>query len=128
MGSILSSDPYNFEWQWETWVKEIGDAFEIRGIFQVRPWNMVKVIDIFSAATRNVHKPLYLQGDFHGMTFDGPFASSEAEIEMVKNHPGLDGYVFYETANITRLNDNGQLEGSSGIEDILKKSTFGKRN
>jgi hypothetical protein len=124
----ISSYPFNFEWQWETWVKEIADEFEIRGIYELRPWNMTKAIDIFSRATRAVHKPLYLQGDFHGMTFDGPFASTEAEIDKVNNHPGLDGYVFYETANITRLNENGEVEGSPGIKNVLNKPTFGKRN
>ncbi len=124
----ISSYPYNFEWQWETWVNEIADEFEIRGVYELRPWNLAKAIAIFSQATIAVRKPLYLEGDFHGMSFDGPFASTEAEIEMVKNHPGLDGYVFYETANITRLNENGQLEGSPGIENVLNKSTFGKRN
>lgn len=118
----LSSYPYNFEWQWEKWVKEIGDEFEIRGIFQIRPWNLQKTIDTFSTATKAVDKPLYLQGDFHGMAFDGPFDSTIAEIDIVKNHPGLDGYVFYETANITRINDEGKLEGSAEAAGILSKN------
>ncbi len=124
----ISSYPFNFEWQWVTWVKEIADEFEIRGIYELHPWNMTKAIAIFSRATGAVHKPLYLQGDFHGMTFDGPFASTEAEIDMVNKNPGLNGYVFYETANITRLNDNGEVEGSPGIKNVLNKHTFGKRN
>jgi len=120
----ISSYPYNFEWQWEKWVKEIGDAFEIRGIFQVRPWNLQKAIDTFSAATRTARKPLYLQGDFHGMAFDGPFDCTRAEIDVVNNHSGLDGYVFYETANITRINDEGRVEGSPEVAEILKQYSF----
>ena len=115
----ISSYPYNFDWQWEKWVKEIGDEFEIRGVFQVRPWNLQKAIDTFSAATGAVGKPLYLQGDFHGMAFDGPFESIKAETDIVNNHPGLDGYVFYETANITRINDDGEVEGSPEAAGIL---------
>ncbi|MDX9881659.1 MAG: hypothetical protein RBS73_06305 [Prolixibacteraceae bacterium] len=124
----LSSYPYNFEWQWESWVKEIGDEFEIRGIFQLRPWNFKKAVDIFSAATQAAGKPLYLQGDFHGMAFDGPFASMEAETEMVKNYPGLDGYVFYETANITWINENGEVEGSAEAAGILTQFSRIKNN
>jgi hypothetical protein len=116
----LSSYPFNFEWQWEKWVKEIGDEFEIRGIFQLRPWHMEKAIDVFSTAARASGKPIGLQGDFHGMAFDGPFSSMEAEIELVKQHENLDGYIFYETANITRLNDNGQLEKSPEAVKLLK--------
>jgi len=117
----MNSYPFNFEWQWETWVKEIGNEFEIRGIYQLRPWNFAKVVDVFSAAAHAVHKPVYLQGDFHGMTFEGPFDSTNAEIDRVNTHSGLDGYVFYETANITRINDSGEVEGSPEITDILKR-------
>lgn len=117
----LSSYPFNFKWQWEKWIREIGDEFEIRGTFQLRPWNMKKAIDLFSAETRLVNKPLYLQGVFHGMAFDGPFASLEADIEMVKNHPELDGYMFYETANITRVNDQGEVEGSPEPARLLRQ-------
>jgi hypothetical protein len=117
----LNSYPFNFEWQWETWVKEIADEFEIRGIYQLRPWNFSKVVDIFSAATQAANKPLYLQGDFHGMTFDGPFDSTEEEIKIVNSRDELDGYVFYETANITRIDEAGKLEGSQKVINVLDK-------
>lgn len=116
----LSSYPFNFEWQWEKWVREIGDEFEIRGIYRLRPWHMAKAIDVFSAAAGAAGKPICLQGDFHGMAFDGPFAGTEAEIDLVKQHENLNGYIFYETANITRLNDNGQLETSPEATKLLK--------
>ena len=101
-------------------MKEIGDEFEIRGIFQLRPWNLEKAIDVFGAAIRTSGKSVCLQGDFHGMAFDGPFASMEAEMELVKTNEKLDGYIFYETANITRLNDAGQLEASAEATKFLK--------
>lgn len=120
----ISSYPYNFDWQWKKWVQEIGDEFEIRGVFQVRPWNLQKAIDTFSAATHAVGKPLYLQGDFHGMAFEGPFDSIKAETGIVTHHPGLDGYVFYETANITRINDEGELEGSPEAAELLTQYSY----
>lgn len=117
----LNSYPYNFEWQWKTWVNEIADEFEIRGIYQLRPWNFAKAIDIFSAETQAANKPLYLQGDFHGMSFEGPFFSTHEEIKLVNKHAGLDGYVFYETANITRINDSGEVEGNKEMINLLKQ-------
>jgi hypothetical protein len=117
----LSSYPFNFEWQWEKWVKEIGDEFEIRGIFQLRPWNMDKAINIFGKLARESGKLICLQGDFHGMSFEGPFDSVDAELKLVKQHKYLDGYIFYETANITRLNDIGEVEGSCQAANILKR-------
>lgn len=122
----LSSLPYNFEWQWETWIKEIADELEIRGTYGFRPWNFAKALDVFGSVAKAENKPLFLQGDFHGMSFDGPFDCTEEEIKIVNNRDDLDGYVFYETANITRLNDNGEVEGSPGIADLLDKSFFRK--
>jgi hypothetical protein len=117
----LKALPWNFEWQWETWVREIADELEFRGIFKLRPWHLKQALDIFSAVTRDAGKPFYLQGDFHGMTFDGSFAAAEEETRLVQNHPGLDGYVYYETANITRVNESGETEGSPVAAEILKK-------
>ena|GEM_PF-467485 len=117
----LSSLPYNFEWQWETWVKEIADELEIRGTYGFRPWNFAKALNVFGSAAKAENKPLFLQGDFHGMSFDGPFDCTEEEIKIVNNRDDLDGYVFYETANITRLNDKGEVEGSPEIADVLDK-------
>jgi len=122
----ISSYPFNFEWQWRTWVKEIGDEFEIRGIFRLRPWNLAKTIDVFSEATKAAGKPIYLQGDFHGLSFEGPYYSTEAELDLVRNHDGLDGYVLYETANFTRVNEKNEVEGSTEIVKVLNKHFFGK--
>lgn len=117
----LNSLPPNFEWQWETWVKEIADDLEFRGVFKLRPWNLDKVLDIFSSATRAAKKPLYLQGDFHGRAFDRPFTSTKDELERVINHDRLDGYILYETANFTRVNEEGDVEGSPEIIKVLKR-------
>ena len=55
------------------------------------------------------------------MTFEGPFDCTRAEIDIVNNHSGLDGYVFYETANITRVNENGKVEV---LEMFWKMETY----
>ena len=118
----LSSNPFNFDWQWKAWVKEIADELEFRGVFKLRPWNLEKVLDIFSAETRANNKPFYFQGDFHGMKYEGPFYNVEEELKRVKKHPGLDGYVLYETAYFTRVNDEGKVEGSPGMVNVLSEN------
>ena len=110
---------HNIDWQWEIWIKEIADELEFRGGYTLHRWNLKKAIDIFSAKTREAGKPLYLQGDFHGITFEGPYQSTGEELKLVQNHAGLDGYVLYETANFTRVNENGQVEGSHKMLDVL---------
>ena len=116
----LSELPPNFEWQWETWVKEIADDVEFRGVFKLRPWNLYKVLDIFGSVIRAANKPFYFQGDFHGMAFERPFTSTKAELELVKKHDGLNGYVLYETANFTRVNDADEVEVSPEMIKVLK--------
>ncbi|MBD3377932.1 hypothetical protein GF406_23080 [candidate division KSB1 bacterium] len=115
--------PPNLEWQWQKWIDEIADDFELRGMFSLRPWNQKKVIDIFSDATQKAGKPLYYQSDFHGyiVSFNGSFSSTKHEIEVVKNHPGLDGLVLYETACYTLLNDEHRIELSPNLENVIKK-------
>lgn len=117
----VSSLPWNFEWQWPVWVNEIADELEIRGSYGFRPWNFTKAIDIYGTAANAARKPIVLQGDFHGMSFDGPFDSVVEELKIVNNNEFLDGYVFYETANITRVNDEGELEGSPEAAELLKQ-------
>ncbi len=111
--------PPNFEWQWQTWIKEIGDEFELRGHYSLRPWKLRNTIETFGNAAHAVGKPFYLQGDFHGMTFEGPFDRTRNEIKRVKSSPELDGFVMYETANYTRLTDNYRIEKSPEMAEIV---------
>lgn len=101
--------PPNIEWQWQTWVHEIADEFEFRGGWSLRPWNREKVIDIFSAVTQKAQKPLVYQSDFHSREFNTPNPNTSEEIKLVKRHPGLDGYVLYETALFTRIDKSGHM-------------------
>ncbi len=121
-----SSLPPNFEWQWEKWVNEIADELEFRGGFMMRPWNLNKILDTFSSVTKQAGKPFYYQGDFHGMSFDRPVKVTEEELKFVDNHPGLDGYVLYETANFTRINEDEEIEGSPKIDKLLKNYRWEK--
>jgi hypothetical protein len=116
----LNGLPPNFQWQWKTWVKEIADDLEFRGVFKLRPWNLDKVLDIFGKETRAANKPFYFQGDFHGLDFERPFMSTKAELELVNKHDALDGYVLYETANFTRVNDEDKVVGSPELIKVLK--------
>lgn len=120
----LSSLPPNFEWQWQKWIYEIADEFEIRGGFMLRPWHLNQAIDLFSSITTEANKPLYYQGDFHGMTYNGPFNVTKEEIELVNRHRGLDGFVLYETANYTKLNDEGHITPSPEHAHIIKENFF----
>ncbi len=113
--------PPNFEWQWQIWVREIADEFEFRGGYMQRPWNLKKVLDIFSHATQAVNKPLYYQSDFHSMTnMEGRLQRRKEEIDLVKEYPGLDGYVLYTTNNYTKINENREIELLPFMEKAIK--------
>jgi hypothetical protein len=112
--------PPNFEWQWKTWVAEIADDLELRGVWTLRPWKLRQVLDTFSAMTRSAGKPLYFEGNQKELTFDGPHEFTSREMDMVVEDPGVDGYVLYETATITRMNETGEIEGSPGLADLIE--------
>ena len=111
--------PPNIEWQWKKWVAEIADELEFRGIFKLRPHSLGKVINIFGTAAQKAGKPFYLQGDFHGRSFERPFLSTKEELELVEQEDMLDGYILYETANFTRINEKGGIEGSPELLKVL---------
>ena len=113
--------PPNFEWQWETWIREIADELEFRGAWTLRPENLRQVLETFAAKTSSANKPFYFQGNMKELGFQDPFQYrvTRGELEMVQNKPAFSGFVLYETANFTRINENAELEGSTGLEKIL---------
>jgi hypothetical protein len=117
----LGTLPPNFEWQWEKWVKEIGDDFELRGTFTLRPWNLEIVADTFGSATRAANKPFYFQGSGKELSFRGPNQRTREELEFLRNYKGFDGFVLYETAAYTKMNEKAILEGSTDIEAVINE-------
>ena len=121
-GNRFTSLPPNIEWQWQTWINEIADDLEFRGAFKLRPWNLQKVLDTFSAATRAVNIPLYFQSDFHTLPDEGRALRLRHEIDTVKNNDDLEGLVLYETANFTHLNKNNGVELKPYIGKVIKEN------
>lgn len=123
--------PPNFEWQWETWVKEIADELEFRGAWTFRPENLRQVLETYSAVTQKANKPFYFQGNMKELSsaFDGPsrYRFTQAELEMIHNQPEYYGFVLYETANFTRINENADLEGNADLEELLKNYRWKNR-
>jgi len=116
----LSYIPPNFDWQWETWVREIADDLEFRGAWTLRPWNLRQVVETFSSVTQAGNKPFYFQCNMKELGFAGPHRFTAAEIEMVKRHPALDGLVLYETANFTQMQKD-EIFGSADLASLLKE-------
>jgi hypothetical protein len=115
--------PPNFEWQWKTWVREIADELEFRGAWTLRPWNLRQVLETFAEVTSAANKPFCFQGNMKELGFNGPFQYqfTRNELEMVQNNKEYNGFVLYETANFTRINKDGTLEGSPLLDKVLKK-------
>jgi len=122
-GLILRYPP-NFEWQCETWVNEIADDLEFRKYWTLRPWNLPPVLDKFISVTKAANKPLYFQSRFRELTVEGPNNRLREELELIRNYPELGGFVLYETAYVTRINQNGEFEGSSDVANLIKTLFF----
>jgi hypothetical protein len=118
--------PPNFDWQWETWVRDIADELEFRGAWTLRPENLRQVLETFAAITSDANKPFYFQGNMKELGFKGPFQYrfTKNELDMVHGNSQYNGHVLYETANFTRIKENGELEGSPELKKLLKKYFF----
>ena len=120
----LSYIPSNFEWQWETWVREIADDLEFRGVFTLQPWHVKQVLETMINVTSKANKPFYFQGKFHEMTFDGPNLRTREELELIRSYPDVSGFCLYETHLITRINSKGEMELSQNMADLIKTHFF----
>ncbi len=120
----LSYIPTNFEWQWETWVREIADDLEFRGVFTLQPWHVKQVLETMLDVTRKSNKPLYFQGKFHEISFDGPNNRTREELDLISNYPDLGGFCLYETHLITKMNKEGRIVLSPNMEALVKSHFF----
>lgn len=118
--SQLSYIPPNFEWQWEKWIQEIADDLEFRGAWTLRPWNLRQVLETFASVTRQYGKPFYYQGNMKELGFKGPYHFTASELEMISQHPGVDGFVLFETANFTKLIEHS-IEAGPDLGAMLIK-------
>ena len=118
--------PPNFEWQWETWVREIADELEFRGAWTLRPENLRQVVETFLEAARAANKPIYFQGNMKEISFNGPYHFTRTEMDWIDKQPDFNGFVLYETNKFTQLNKNGQIEGSKELEKLLRNYSFHK--
>jgi hypothetical protein len=118
--------PPNFEWQWQTWIREIADELEFRGAWTLRPENLRQVLETFAAETGATNKPFYFQGNMKELSFNDPhqYQFTQKELEMVHNNREYNGFVLYETANFTRVKENDDIEGSPALEKILKQFNY----
>lgn len=112
--------PPNFDWQWQTWVREIADDLEFRGAWTLRPWNLRQVIETFSAVTKAAGKPFYFQGNMKELGLHGPYHFTRQELETIVAMPEVDGFVLYETANFTRMNKTGGLDTSTDLANLMQ--------
>lgn len=113
--------PFNFEWQWETWLKEIVDYVEYRGAFFFRPENQRYVADRIGFVAREAGIPFVYQG-MRGapMHFDPPHHAIAYEMDWVRDHPDVTAYNLYEMAHIFRLDPEKGPQGSPSMADLVR--------
>ena len=71
-----------------------------------------------------ISKEIVNKKPFHELTFDGPNHRTREELDLIRNDPGVDGFVLYETSNYTRINKEGRLKGSSDIANLINTHFF----
>jgi hypothetical protein len=116
--------PPNTEWQWERWIREIADSVLLRGLFRLREPEHHFVLDRVSRVAREAGKKFIYQSTIketrEAMLAD-PAPRIAWEMDYVRGHKRVDAYQLYETANFTRINDRGDLEGSEGMAELVSR-------
>ncbi len=59
------------------------------------------------------------------MNFEGPYYELEREIAEILKRDDIAAYQLYETANFTRLNKQGEFEGSPKMAELVRRHGFG---
>jgi len=117
--------PRNFDWQWKTWINEFADYVELRSFGNVRPWRRERIVDRIAATIAQTERsiPLLYQSDELFSAWETPpetaWEGLRSEVEFVRDHPEIDAFVLYETRDLTRLDDDGSLVGSSEYADFF---------
>ena len=114
--------PRNIQWQWRKWIRELADYVEFRGAFMLRPENVARAADRIGLEARQAGKPfIYQSSRSRGVvSFDGPYDHLAREIDHIRRHPDISAYNLYETANFSRLNEEGHFEGSPCMEGLIQ--------
>lgn len=118
--------PRNVDWQWETWIDEFADYVELRAFGNVRPWRRERIVDRVAATIRETDRsiPLVYQSDNTFSAHDretppGAWEQLRSEIDFVRDHPGIDAFLLYETRDLARLADDGSVTGDPGYAEFL---------
>jgi hypothetical protein len=54
------------------------------------------------------------------VSFQGPYNHLAWEMRRVRRHPDITAYNLYETAYFTRVNEDGRVEGSPHMTELIR--------
>lgn len=117
--------PPNFEWQWETWIREIADVIYLKGLHTVTDAHAAHFVDTYTRLARRYGKKVIYVSTNSELRFDGDHSKVESEMNRVLDHDGIDGYDLYETASYMRMNEEGRVELSPDIARLVRQHFHG---
>jgi hypothetical protein len=115
----------NFDFDWETWIRELADFVEFRGAMGNQKERVQAMIDRYGLACREAGVPLVYQSNRRYFKFEGPFPYHDDEMAWVLAHPDVAAYQLYESAAFLRWHE-GRLAGSAALRELTAKHGFGR--
>lgn len=115
----------NFDFPWESWLREFCDFAVFRGAMGNREENVREMIDRIGLVCRESGRRLIYQGNRRYFGYAGPYPYHEREMDWVLRHPDVAAYQLYETASFTRLDGEGRFEGSDAIRALVRRHGYG---
>jgi hypothetical protein len=117
--------PPNFEWERETWIRDIADVVYLKGLHTVTDAHGEHFVDTYTQAARKYGKRVIYVSTNSELSFSGDHSRIEAEMDRVLNHDRIDGYDLYETASYLRLNEEGNVDLSPDVARLVRKRLGG---
>ena len=113
--------PPNFDWQRETWIREIADVVYLKGLHTVTKAHAEHFIDTYARLAGKHGKQIVYVSTNSELNFSGNFLKVEEELQTVLRHDLIDGYNLYETASYLRLNEDGKVILSPDVARLVRK-------
>lgn len=118
---------------WQTWVREIADYVEFRGLVGDDEEAMDRIVGRFASECRQHNLPFIYQSfrrlvveiRLNDMRLTPEIEGKlRREMELVQARPDLNAYLLYETANFSAPAPDGSFSGSADLARLVASQEF----
>jgi len=112
---------YNFDYQWETWVREFADYAVFRGAMGLHQSTLQERLDHFACVCSEANVPLIYQVNRRAIAAEEPGPWTEWELKWIGERNDIAAFQVYETAFFAYTDEDGSFKANAAIEELCQK-------